>query len=57
MVADERDGWLERTVAENEKITELSWNRCEALVESWTSHQGMDFSPLEIDALKGKSMV
>jgi hypothetical protein len=57
MVADERDGWLERTVAENEKITELSWNRCEALVESWTSYQGMDFSPLEIDALKGKSMV
>jgi hypothetical protein len=57
MVADERDGWVERTVAEDEKVTELSWKRCEALVESWKNFQGMQFSPLEIDPLKGKSMV
>jgi hypothetical protein len=57
MVADERDGWVERTVAEHEKITELSWTRCEALVESWKEFRGAEFSPLEIDPLKGKSMV
>jgi hypothetical protein len=57
MVADERDGWVERTVAEDEKITELSWKRCETLVESWKDNRGKVFSPLEIEPLQGKSVV
>jgi hypothetical protein len=57
MVADERDGWVERSVAQDEKITELSWKRCEALVQTWMDNRGKPFSPLEIDPLKGKSMV
>jgi hypothetical protein len=57
MVADERDGWVERTVAEDEKLTELSWKRCEALVESWKNHRGEVFSPLDIEPLQGKSVV
>jgi hypothetical protein len=57
MVADEREGWVERTVAENEKITELSWKRCELLVESWKDFKGKVFSPLDIEPLKGKSVV
>ncbi|RAR10733.1 alpha/beta-hydrolase [Stemphylium lycopersici] len=35
IVADERDGWVERSVREQENISENSWRRCEALVESW----------------------
>ncbi|KAF1942467.1 alpha/beta-hydrolase, partial [Clathrospora elynae] len=54
MVADERGGWVERTVGENEKIMETTWRRCDALVASWKSERGIWFSPLEIGPLKGK---
>lgn len=57
MVADEREGWVERTVERHEEIMELSWERCEALLESWSGERGSTFAPLEIEPLKGKSMV
>jgi hypothetical protein len=57
MVADEREGWVERTVAENERITEISLKTCEALVASWEDFKGKSFAPLDIDPLKGKSLV
>ena len=56
MVADERAGWIERTVAENEKFMETTWRTCELLVESWKNQRGRSFNPLGIDPLKGKKM-
>jgi hypothetical protein len=57
MVADEREGWVERTVAEQEGITETSWRRCEALVNSWEGKKGVGFTPLDIKPLRGKKLV
>lgn len=57
MVADERDGWTERTVAEDEKLTELNWKRCEQLWEAWKDQRGKWFLPLKIEPLKNKKMV
>ena len=58
MVADERDGWVERTVKEQEWVMELeSRERCELVRESWKGVEGKTFAPLGIEALEGKSMV
>ena len=57
MVADEREGWIERTVAAHESILETSWKRCEALVQSWEGQKGVGFNPLAIEPLKGKKVV
>lgn len=56
-VADERQGWVHRTVAEDEKIRETSWRRCEALSEAWKTKQGTSFLPLQIEPLQGKKIV
>jgi hypothetical protein len=56
-VADEREGWVERTVAEHESIMETSWKRCEALVQSWDRKKGVSFTPLDIEPLRGKKIV
>ncbi|KAJ4377516.1 hypothetical protein N0V83_000341 [Neocucurbitaria cava] len=56
MVADERDGWVERTVAQNEKILEWSWRRCESLWESWEAERGKQLAPLKIAPLQEKKM-
>jgi hypothetical protein len=57
MVADERDGWVERTVAEDERLIETSWRRCEGLIASWEGQRGKCFVPLDIKPLKGKKKV
>ncbi|KAH7110545.1 Alpha/Beta hydrolase protein [Dendryphion nanum] len=57
IVADEREGWVERSVAEDERIMETSWRRCEALWESWKNVEGRPFVPLKIEPLKGKKLV
>lgn len=54
MVADEREGWVERTVAEQERLEQWGWERCEALWKSWESKRGMDFKPMEIEPFKDK---
>jgi hypothetical protein len=57
MVADEREGWVERTVDYHEKMVDWGWKRCEALWESWKAQEGRtDFKPMEIEPLKGKPM-
>ncbi|KAL6703957.1 hypothetical protein ACN47E_008895 [Coniothyrium glycines] len=56
MVADEREGWVERTVAENEKVMEWSWRRCEKLWDSWKKESGKPFLPLRIAPLDGKKL-
>ncbi|KAF2471239.1 uncharacterized protein BDR25DRAFT_223351, partial [Lindgomyces ingoldianus] len=57
MVADERDGWVERSVAENERLNEWSWKRCEKLWESWGAQNGSWFLPLKIKPLEGRKLV
>lgn len=57
MVADEREGWVERTVKQHEEIMEMSWERCEKLVETWKDFKGRTFDALDIEPLRGKSMV
>jgi hypothetical protein len=56
MVADEREGWIERTIAEHEGITETSWKRCDALIESWKDMKNGSFRPLNIGFLKDKRL-
>ncbi|KAL1794431.1 hypothetical protein ACET3X_007852 [Alternaria dauci] len=54
MVADERDGWVERTVSQHEKLVDNTWRRCEALYRSWDSMRGKEFSPFGIEPMKAK---
>ncbi|KAG9185962.1 hypothetical protein G6011_02518 [Alternaria panax] len=54
MVADERDGWVERTVCQHEKLVDNTWRRCEALYQSWDIMRGKEFSPFGIDPMKAK---
>lgn len=56
MVADERDGWVERSVGDNEKILEYSWRRCEDLWESWKNEKGKPLLPMKIAPLEGKKL-
>jgi len=53
MVADEREEWVERKVADHERLAEWSWERCEALWKSWESQKGKDFKPMGIEPFKG----
>ncbi|PSN60221.1 alpha/beta-hydrolase [Corynespora cassiicola Philippines] len=56
-VAELRDGWVERTVAEDERVTELSWKRVEKLYDAWSAAKGSQFRPLSIDPLLKKRFV
>lgn len=56
MVADDREGWVEKTVTDYERVMETSWKRCEALIKSWESQRGRAFSPLAISAFTGKNL-
>ena len=51
MIADERDGWVERTQAEHEKISRLKFDRLERLWESWGANKGQSFLPVDWAAL------
>jgi hypothetical protein len=57
MVADDREGWVERTVAEDERMNEISWKRVEVLWESWKVESGKSFNPLKIEPLKSAKLV
>jgi hypothetical protein len=54
MVADDREGWVERTVVEHERLLEWGWERSDALCKSWESQKGKEFRPLDIEPMKGK---
>ncbi|KAF9693327.1 hypothetical protein EKO04_008672 [Ascochyta lentis] len=59
MVADEREGWVERSVQRVEQDLEWGWERCEMLVQGWeeAGMRGEGFSPLDIEVLRGKRVV
>lgn len=56
MVADEREGWIERSAAEYERIMELSWKRIEDVAETWEKEKGRTFNPMLIGPMKGKKL-
>jgi carboxylesterase type B len=51
MVADERDGWVERNVKADEEISELSNKRVEELWDSWSDQKGKRFLAMKIEPL------
>lgn len=53
MVADERNGWADRSVEQVERDLEWGWGRCEELVESWKTMKGRHFNPLGLEILEG----
>lgn len=57
MVADEREGWVERSVKEDEKLHEESWKRLEELRESWKKMAGKHFSPLKMKPMGDRKLV
>lgn len=54
MVADGREGWVERRVREDEEVREVSWGRCEELWDAWLPSVGAKyFSPSQLGMPKG----
>lgn len=56
MVTDEREGWVERSVAEYERIMELSWKRVESVAKMWGKEKGRSFNPILIEPMMGKKL-
>ncbi|KZM21571.1 uncharacterized protein EKO05_0000739 [Ascochyta rabiei] len=59
MVADEREGWVERSVERVERDLEWGWGRCEMLVQGWeeAGMKGKGINPLHLEVLKGTKAV
>jgi hypothetical protein len=58
IVADEREGWVERTVAQDEDLRELGWKRCEQLWNAWLPSVGdRYFMPSKFGAAAGDLLV
>jgi hypothetical protein len=51
MVADERDGWVERTEKEHAKISGVEFERLDTLWETWGEKKGETWKPLDMVAL------
>ncbi|CAI6303012.1 unnamed protein product [Periconia digitata] len=48
IVADDREGWVERSAEVCEEVMDLSWDRYERLIESWKGMGGVErFWPLK----------
>jgi hypothetical protein len=52
MVADERQGWVEKTMPEYEKMSGLEYARLDSLWEAWQEKTGESWLPLDMLALK-----
>lgn len=51
MVADEREGWVEKTVSDYEKMSGVAMDRLEELWDAWGEKRGEVWLPLDIAAL------
>lgn len=54
MVADEREGWIEKTMAEYEKMSRVEWKRLDSLWEAWSERNGKEWMPMDVTALISK---
>lgn len=57
MVADEREGWVERSRQEDAKMADRDWDRCEKLWDAWADFRGKEFLPMKIDPLNKRKLV
>jgi hypothetical protein len=53
MLADEREGWVEKRVEQVEEELEWGYGRCEELVRSWEGMRGEDWGTLDLECLRG----
>lgn len=53
MVADERDGWVERTQEEHEKLSTTDFSRLKKLWDIWGERKGERFLPLDMTTVMG----
>jgi hypothetical protein len=51
MVADEREGWVEKTLPEYERMSRVKWSRLDELWEAWGEKKGEQWMPLDMVAL------
>jgi hypothetical protein len=54
MVANEREGWVERTMAEYEKMSRVAWKRLDSLREAWSERKGKEWMAMDVTALMSK---
>jgi hypothetical protein len=52
MVADEQEGWVEKTLPEYDIMSRVEWSRLERLYEAWDEKKGERWRPLDLIALK-----
>ncbi|KAH7089867.1 Alpha/Beta hydrolase protein [Paraphoma chrysanthemicola] len=52
MLADEREGWVEKTMVEYEKLSRLSWSTLDDLLEAWDDKRGQQWYPFNLVAAK-----
>ncbi|KAF2734885.1 alpha/beta-hydrolase [Polyplosphaeria fusca] len=57
MIADEREGWIQRSAKQDENLCGRDWARCELLWESWKGMQGKWFQPLKIEPMRKSKVV
>ncbi|KAJ4987018.1 carboxylesterase [Stagonosporopsis vannaccii] len=53
MVADDREGWVERAVQQVEKDLDWGWGRCEQLVKAWEGMRGRSWTWMDLECLRG----
>ncbi|KAF2826387.1 alpha/beta-hydrolase [Ophiobolus disseminans] len=52
MVADEREGWVEKTMEEYETMSRVKWDRLDSLWQAWSEKKGAKWVPFDMAALK-----
>ncbi|KAF2033437.1 alpha/beta-hydrolase [Setomelanomma holmii] len=52
MVADEREGWVEKTMREYEEMSKVEWKVLDELWEAWEEKKGAEWFPLNMVSLK-----
>ncbi|KAH7393072.1 Alpha/Beta hydrolase protein [Pyrenochaeta sp. MPI-SDFR-AT-0127] len=57
MVADERDGWIERTQQQHEELSGINFGRLKKLWDIWGEKKGEVFLPLNLATLHGSDAV
>jgi hypothetical protein len=48
MVADDREGWVEKTLPEYEQMSSVKFSRLDALYEAWGVKKGLLWQPLKL---------
>jgi len=54
MVADEREGWVEKTLSQYDSMSRTEYQRLESLWEACSEKKGVDWAPIDLAALLSK---